>query len=1275
MRSNFLRVVLVCVLLGLTALSYAQLSLRKDCIWARSTAGGTMTLDGVLNEPEWAKAESLVMNYGQNMGDPTSGWNVEGGIAPTDPTHAIIKFLADPAVNKMYIGFTVNDSSVGGRDWAQFDQLILSFKDRHWSGGFRLPAEMFAGWGWNADSGNIPSFDGRVGKAVFTVDGISNSDLTPDVGYTVEISVNLDSLLYNANSPTGEVVEMNFSLWDADWNWPNNPAKFSSSKTWWQSPWNGLQDNVARVFIDPAVTVNTVDALATPEPDVTLKNGEEFPTPNLDGKLDDAIWSNLSSFDIHYGDSALRESYPSIGKWRSGQWQPTEAGTGTVVDPGNASVRWFFKGDILYVGVDVNDESVQSDGDDNKLDGIQLSMTLPDETKRTGDHKMSSVRFGVRIDSLSKGGSSAIWDLTELVKTGGAWYNLTTKGTTTIDDPSDVDEGYSIELAIDLTRLGYAPSEVNKMLLLGFGYHDGDKFTNSANDYGTRTWWFREWPWGCAPAWCLLDNNNIVTNPDAKLATRQDYIWARSIAVTGKTHGGGLTLDGKLDETEWSQAESLTLNYGENAGDPTSGWNVEGGIAPTDPTQATVKFLSDPVANKLYLGFTVKDSSIGGRDWAQFDQLLMSIKNRHWNGGFRLPAEMFAGWGWDATPGVVPAFNNWVGQAVYNVQGTSNDDATPDTGYTVEVMFNLDTLLYNANNPNGDVIELNFSIWDADWNWPNDPARFSSSKCWWQNGFNDLNKNVARVFVNPNVTINTTTALAEPEPDVVIQNGADHPSPTVDGNLAEGIWSNLPYFDIRFGDSLLRETYPNIGKWRSGEWQPVEGGTGTVVDPGNARVKWYFKGDKLYVGVDISDESVQSDADDNRLDGFQLSVTIPADDQRNSDHTMKSVRYGVRVDSVSLGGATASWDLPDLITAGGATYGLKLKGTTTIDDPSDVDEGYTIELCIDLTKIGYQAGAPNKMLLLGAGFHDGDKFTNSANDYGTRTWWFREWPWGCAPAWCLLEEDVKVSGAVTASIALADKWNLVSVPITVNDYSKATLFPTATSNAFAYVGGYNEVTTLENGAGYWLRVTGDQNVTMDGTVRTMDTLDVLSGWNLIGSISYAVPVANILSIPSGLVTSNFFGYADGYEVATNLEPGKGYWVKVTGGGKLLVSTSPALAANKIKIVPTSELPPAPPSELNEEQTTVPSVFAVYQNYPNPFNPSTIIRFSVPEAQRVTMKVFDVLGREVMTLLNNEEMNSGEHYVQFNGSNLASGLYYYRVQAGTYVDVRKMILTK
>jgi hypothetical protein len=88
----------------------------------------------------------------------------------------------------------------------------------------------------------------------------------------------------------------------------------------------------------------------------------------------------------------------------------------------------------------------------------------------------------------------------------------------------------------------------------------------------------------------------------------------------------------------------------------------------------------------------------------------------------------------------------------------------------------------------------------------------------------------------------------------------------------------------------------------------------------------------------------------------------------------------------------------------------------------------------------------------------------------------------------------------------------------------------------------------------------------------------------------------------------------------------------------------------------------------------PSSYELYQNYPNPFNPSTIISFSVPVTAPVTLKIFDVLGNEVATLIN-EEKPAGVYEIEFNATNLSSGVYFYKVLAGSFIEAKKMLLTK
>jgi plastocyanin len=95
---------------------------------------------------------------------------------------------------------------------------------------------------------------------------------------------------------------------------------------------------------------------------------------------------------------------------------------------------------------------------------------------------------------------------------------------------------------------------------------------------------------------------------------------------------------------------------------------------------------------------------------------------------------------------------------------------------------------------------------------------------------------------------------------------------------------------------------------------------------------------------------------------------------------------------------------------------------------------------------------------------------------------------------------------------------------------------------------------------------------------------------------------------------------------------------------------------------------------NKQTVGQPAFFGLEQNSPNPFNPSTTIRFELPHASNVSLTVYNLLGQEVATLVN-EEKSAGIFDVQFNATTLASGVYVYRMQAGSFVETKKLILIR
>jgi hypothetical protein len=270
----------------------------------------------------------------------------------------------------------------------------------------------------------------------------------------------------------------------------------------------------------------------------------------------------------------------------------------------------------------------------------------------------------------------------------------------------------------------------------------------------------------------------------------------------------------------------------------------------------------------------------------------------------------------------------------------------------------------------------------------------------------------------------------------------------------------------------------------------------------------------------------------------------------------------------------------------------------------------------------------------------------------------------------------------TSLVFVGGRWNMVSVPSVVGDYSKSVLFPSATTDAFYFDGAYQTGTVMDNGPGYWLKFDSAEVLSLIGSPLTIDTFNVMEGWNMVGSISKAVPIPNITSIPPGIVTSQFFGYSTGYSVASSISPCRGYWVKASQAGSLILSSAPvAVPAGRIRIVPSEELPPAPPDgvvsgvpDVTGGSGTVPDGYSLDQNYPNPFNPVTTIRYGLPVDAVVKIDIFNVAGERI-GLLDEGYHEAGSYSTSWNGSHLPSGVYFYRIRAGAFSEVKKMVLLK
>jgi len=128
------------------------------------------------------------------------------------------------------------------------------------------------------------------------------------------------------------------------------------------------------------------------------------------------------------------------------------------------------------------------------------------------------------------------------------------------------------------------------------------------------------------------------------------------------------------------------------------------------------------------------------------------------------------------------------------------------------------------------------------------------------------------------------------------------------------------------------------------------------------------------------------------------------------------------------------------------------------------------------------------------------------------------------------------------------------------------------------------------------------------------------------------------------------------------------------GGSLNLSVTLPAYGSAVYVLSDSLINLAVPTSVRTGDLNIPERCTLEQNYPNPFNPTTVIGYQLSVVTHVTLKVYDVLGRSVATLVN-EKQGAGTHVATFDGSRLSSGVYFYRLQAGAFTDVKKLMLMK
>lgn len=226
----------------------------------------------------------------------------------------------------------------------------------------------------------------------------------------------------------------------------------------------------------------------------------------------------------------------------------------------------------------------------------------------------------------------------------------------------------------------------------------------------------------------------------------------------------------------------------------------------------------------------------------------------------------------------------------------------------------------------------------------------------------------------------------------------------------------------------------------------------------------------------------------------------------------------------------------------------------------------------------------------------------------------------------------------------------------------------------------------------------------NGPPQDLGAPDIPGRPDLEGSIAFDVNRQGLIVGKGNVVENNVqFSHAmlwDGNQMIDLAGPGGSFaearaindWGQVVGGshlwengklylldtlilnGPLHIADAKDINENGYILADSYLLEPIEPSDVENQTSSVPNKFELHQNYPNPFNPTTTIRFGLPKATHIKIDLFNIIGQKVASLIQ-EKKAAGYHSINFDGSSLASGIYLYRIQAGEYSDVKKMILMK
>lgn len=196
--------------------------------------------------------------------------------------------------------------------------------------------------------------------------------------------------------------------------------------------------------------------------------------------------------------------------------------------------------------------------------------------------------------------------------------------------------------------------------------------------------------------------------------------------------------------------------------------------------------------------------------------------------------------------------------------------------------------------------------------------------------------------------------------------------------------------------------------------------------------------------------------------------------------------------------------------------------------------------------------------------------------------------------------------------------------------------------------------------------------TQDTGARGWNTRDIFYSYSRDNGSTWseAIRITNTPTIDEGYPSISTWNKGNGSGYELNLT-----YMKDPGDGPNAFNAGQELAPATRNQQIYRKITDAAPIGIINISGNVPGSFSLEQNYPNPFNPSTTIKFALPKADFVTLKVYNAIGQLVSTLANNEQVKAGINEVSFNASSLPSGIYFYTIKAGDFTDTKKMMLIK